>query len=189
MADSPHSLLYSDCKEAANRFRTYLWPSGFSAENEKTAKIISFDENSHYSLIPICIDAVEKARHQIPLYTPVRLMYEWVIREDGSSAWRRMHVERTAFGLEQIDFKVIHLRPCENGYSKNYGFPHVKDYVRDGFVDFFWLKGNQLAERFSDSPFAFPEGFYDEQKYVNYWEEDPFGWADYAAEPYDENED
>jgi len=54
--------------------------------------------------------------------------------------------------------------------------------VRDGFVDFFWLKDNQLGEGFSDSPFAFPEGFYDEQKHVNYWEEDPFGWADLWAE-------
>ncbi|MGD0171434.1 MAG: hypothetical protein ABSB81_04830 [Halobacteriota archaeon] len=48
----------------------------------------------------------------------------------------------------------------ENGYSKDYGFPHTKEYMRDGFMDEFWLRGSQLGERFKPSPFhVFPKGF------------------------------
>ena len=78
----------------------------------------------------------------------------------------------------------------ENGYSKDYGFPHTKEYMRDGFMDEFWLRGSQLGERFKPSPFhRVPEGFYDDQKYADYWDHDHHGWADIAAEYYDEDQE
>jgi hypothetical protein len=40
-----------------------------------------------------------------------------------------------------------------------------------------------LGERIKPSPFhQVPEGFYDDQEYAEYWDKDPYGWADYAAE-------
>jgi hypothetical protein len=182
MARSLHTLLYSDCKEAANRFRKYLWPAGFSTPEENQSKIATFAENTLYSLILACIQASEKVRHHIALNTPVRITYEWAIREDGSSAWKGIRIERVYDYRNSISLKIIHLKPCENGYSSGYGFPHLKEYMRDGFIDQFWLSGSQLREEFSRSPFyRIPEGFYDDHEYVDFWENDPYGWADIAA--------
>jgi hypothetical protein len=183
MARSLHSLLYTDCKEAASRFRAYLWPGGFSPHDEERSKILNFDETRLYSLIPVCIHTVEKVRHRIALNIPIRIMYEWTIREDGSSAWKGMHIGRTYAYDNEISLNITHLKPCENGYSNDFGFPRVKGYMRDGFVDEFWLKAWQLGERFKESPFhRIPEEFYEDHKYAAYWDEDPYGWADYAAE-------
>jgi len=71
MARSLHTLLYSDCKEAANRFRKYLWPAGFSTPEENQSKIATFAENTLYSLILACIQASEKVRHHIALTRPL----------------------------------------------------------------------------------------------------------------------
>jgi hypothetical protein len=183
MAHSLHPLLYTDCKEAANRFRAYLWPGGFSSQEEDHPKILDFGENRLYSLIPLSIHATEKVRHHIALNTPINISYEWAIREDGSSAWGGMRIERTGAFSGQISLKITHLRPCENGYSKDYGFPHDKEYMRDGFVDEFWLEGHKLGERFDMSPFSrVPPEFYDDHKFADFWDHDPYGWADYAAE-------
>lgn len=183
MARSLHTLLYADCKEAANRFRAYLWPTGFPSDENAQQKILNFGENRLYSLIPICLHAIEKVRHHIALNTPLRITYEWAIRENGSSAWKGMQIERTSVFGSEIILRIIHLRPCENGYSKDYGFPHVEEYTRDGFVDEFWLKGSQVGESFGESPFyRVPEGFYDDQQYAAYWDKGPYGWADIAAE-------
>lgn len=182
-ARSLHTLLYADCEEAANRFRAYLWPTGFLSEEADQQKILNFGENRLYSLIPTCIHAIEKVRHHIALNTPLRITYEWAIRENGSSAWKGMQIERTSVFGNEIILRVMHLRPCENGYSKDYGFPTVEEYTRDGFVDEFWLKGSQVGERFGESPFyRVPEGFYDDQQYAAYWDKDPYGWADIAAQ-------
>jgi len=176
MARGLHTLLYKDCKKAANRFRAYLWPEGFSADQEDETKILNFDENRRYSLIPVCIDAVEKVRHHITLNTPLSITYDWTIREDGSSAWRGMGLGRTYAPTSKITLRITHLRPCENGYSNDYGFPHVKEYMRDGFLDEFWLRGGQLGERIRPSPFSrVPQGFYDDRKYADYWDKDPYG--------------
>jgi hypothetical protein len=183
MARSLHTLFYTDCKEAASRFRAYLWPQGFSSQEEDQAKILNFDENSRYSLIPACIHAVEKVRHHIALNTPLSITYEWVITENGSSGWKGMHIERAGLFGNEILLRITHLRPRENGYSNDYGFPQDKEYKRNGFLDEFWLRGSQLGERMKPSPFhRVPEGFYDEQEYADYWDKDPYGWADYAAE-------
>jgi hypothetical protein len=183
MGSSLHTLLYTDCKEAANRFRAYLWPSGFSSQAEDQPKTLNFKENRLYSLIPDCIHAIEKVRHSVALNTPIRIVYQWTIREDGSSAWAGMSIERSYAHSTEISLKISHLKPCDNGYSNDYGFPQVKEYMRDGFVDEFWLSGTQLGERFSESPFyRIPEGFYDDQEYADFWDKDPYGWADYATE-------
>ncbi len=191
-AGSLQVLLYADCKEAANHFRAYLWPGGFQSNEQDQPKILNFDENRPNSLIPVCIHAVEKVRHHIALNTPIRISYEWTIREDGSSAWSGMHIDRTYAILSEISLKITHLRPCENGYSKDFGFPLSKEFMRDGFVDEFWLRGNKLGERFGQSPFGrVPQEFYEDETYVNFWDEDkdPFGWADRAAELLDEDEE
>ena len=94
-----------------------------------------------------------------------------------------MHIERTYAIRNTIRLTVTHIRPCENGYSKDYGFPQTEELVRDGFEDEFWLEGSRLGERFKDSPLhGVPHGFYDEHRYVEYWDYDPYGWADRAAE-------
>ena len=183
MARDLHTLLYTDCKEAASRFRTYLWPQGFSSQEEDQAKILNFDENRRYALIPVCIHAAEKVRHHIALNTPLSITYEWVITENGSSGWKGLHIDRAGLFGNEILLRITHLRPCENGYSNDYGFPQVKKYMRHGFLDEFWLRGSQLGERIKPSPFyRIPEGFYDDQEYADYWDKDPYGWADYAAE-------
>lgn len=190
MARSLHLLLRTDCKEAANRFRTYLWPTGFSSQEEGRAKILDFGDSRLYSLIPVCIHAVEKVRHQIALNTPLSIAYEWVITENGSSGWKGMHIDRAGLFGNEILLRITHLRPCENGYSNDYGFPQVKEYTRNGFLDEFWLRGSQLGERIKPSPFhGVPEGFYDDQEYADYWDRDPYGWADIAAEYYDEDQE
>jgi hypothetical protein len=130
--------------------------------------------------------------HHIALNTPVYIVYEWTIREDGSSAWSRMQIDRTYAVRNEISLKVTHLRPCENDYSKDYGFPRDKEFIRDGFVDEFWLRENQLGERFRPSPFGrAPEEFYQDNKFVDFWDKgkDPFGWADQAAELFDGDEE
>ena len=190
MARSVHALLYTDCKKAANRFRTYLWPGGFSSQEEDQPKILNFGENRLYSLIPIYIHASERVRHHIALSTPLSISYQWAIREDGSSAWSGMRIERTSAFSAQISLKITHLRPCKNGYSNDYGFPHVKEYMRDGFVNEFWLKGHQLGERFDMSPFSsVPPRFYDDREFADFWDRDPYGWGDYAAEIDSRDED
>ena len=83
MARSLHTLLYTNCKEAANRFRKYLWPSGFLSDEGDQKKIVQFGENRLYPLIPTCIQAIEKARHRIALNAPLSITYEWAIRENG----------------------------------------------------------------------------------------------------------
>ncbi len=190
MARSLHTLLYTNCKEAASRFRTYLWPQGFSSQEEDQGKTLYFGEDRLYSLIPVCINAYEKVRHHIALDTPHSITYEWTIREDGSSAFTGMRIRRDYVFDSEIKLQITHLRPCENGYSNDYGFPHVMEYMRDGFVDEFWLKGTQLGERFQPTHFGgIPEGFYESQTYADYWNKDPYGWADYNAEHYDNEQE
>lgn len=190
IARSLHTLLYTDCKEAASRFRAYLWPQGFSSQEGEKPKILNFGENRLFSLIPVSINAVEKVRHHIALNTPISVTYEWTIREDGSSAWKGTRIQRSYWWSNEIKLEITHLRPCENGYSSDYGFPHIKEYMQNGFLDEFWLRNDQLGEIFKPSPFyRVPEGFYDDQEYADYWNKDPYGWADYAAEVYDEDED
>ncbi|MGZ4848600.1 MAG: hypothetical protein ACXV3D_03000 [Halobacteriota archaeon] len=173
-------LLLTDCKAAAGRFRRYLWPDGFSSQASDKGKILTFDNDRLYPLMVASIHAIEKARHHILLDMPVSIEYEWVIREDGLSAWKAMYLRRTY--SEEIELNILHLRPCSNGYSLNYGFPHNETYMRDGFVASFLLRGNSLEERFSGQPLGpVPQDFYDEEKYAAYWDRDPYGWTDYAA--------
>jgi hypothetical protein len=117
------------------------------------------------------------------LNTPLSITYEWVITENGSSGWKGIHIDRAGLFGNEILLRITHLKPCENGYSNDYGFPQVKEYKRNGFLDEFWLRGSQLGERMKPSPFhRVPEGFYDDQEYADYWDKDPYGWADIAAE-------
>jgi hypothetical protein len=188
MARRLHTLLYTDCKEAANRFRKFLWPNGFPSSEENQPKILNFGENRLYHLIPMCIHATESVRHHIALNTPLSITYEWAIREDGSSAWSRMHIERASAFRAKITLKTTHLTPCENGYPNDYGFPRVKKYMEEGFVDEFWLEGSKLGEGFEETPFygAIPEEFYDDHEYAPYWEEDPYGWSDFVTGYYED---
>jgi hypothetical protein len=187
MASSLHTLLYTDCKEAANRFRAYLWPTGFVPEEDEQPRIATFSEDRLYALMLLCIQACEKVRHHIALDTPVSITYEWVIREDGSSGWKGMQIKRTHAWTNKISLAITHLTPCENGYSKDYGFPLTKEYMRDGFIDSFSLSGDQLREVFSQPPyFRVRKEVYEDQKLIDYWDNDPYGWADFAAEYPDE---
>lgn len=182
-AKSLRTLLYADCKKAANRFRTYLWPGAFSSKEIVESKILNFDERSTYPLMLIYVQAIEKARHQISLDTSINITYDWVIREDGLSAWKGMHIEKTYSLQSKVILNVTHLRPCDNGYSNDYGFPNDKEFRRDGFVDCFSLTGSQLTESFDSTRFGpVPPGYYDQEEYVDYLDKDPYGWADYAAE-------
>ena len=187
MARSLHALFYSDCKEAANRFRAYLWPNGFSSQDGGRGKKLDFGEDRLYSLIPLCINAYEKVRHHIALSTPISITYKWAIREDGLNAFTGISVRREYVYYSEIKLQITHLKPCENGYSKDYGFPHGEEYTH-GFEEEFWLRGTELGERFKPSPFGnIPSEFYKEEKYADYWDKDPYGWADYAALPYYED--
>ncbi|MGA7076818.1 MAG: hypothetical protein WBZ42_09825 [Halobacteriota archaeon] len=190
MARSLHILLYTDCKEAANRFRAYLWPQGLPSQEADQGKKIYFGEDRRYSLIPVCINAFEKVRHRIALSMPVSITYKWTIREDGSSAFTGISLQREYVYYSEIKLQITHLRPCENGFSRDYGFPHVKEYIRDGFVDEFWMKGTELGERFAPSRFGgVPDGFYEVQTYADYWDKDPYGWGERATEYYDEDQE
>ena len=60
MARSLHTLLSTDCKEAANHFRAYLWPTGFKYDEGERSKVVDFGESRLYALIPVCIQAIEK---------------------------------------------------------------------------------------------------------------------------------
>jgi hypothetical protein len=187
MASSLHTLLYTDCKQAANRFRAYLWPTGFVPDEDEQPRIATFGEDRLYALILLCIQACEKVRHHLELNTPINIIYDWVIREDGSSAWNGMRIQRTYGYSNKISLSITHLTPCENGYSKDYGFPLLKEYMRDGFVDNFWLSGAQLCEEFSQFPYyRVRKEVYEDQKFIDYWDDDPYGWADLAAELPDE---
>jgi hypothetical protein len=94
-----------------------------------------------------------------------------------------MHFEKTYSLQSTLILNVTHLRPCENGYSRDYGFPSDKEYARDGFVDRFSLTDRKLTESFDSSTFGpVPAGFYKQEEYVDYWAKDPYGWGDIAAE-------
>lgn len=187
MARNLHTLLYTDCKEATSRFRAYLWPQGFSSEEGYKGKKLYFGKDRLFSLIPVCVAVFEKVRHHITLNVPINITYEWAIREDGEGAFAGIHIQRQYVYESDIKLQITHLRPCENGYSKDYGFPHGEEYT-NGFVEEFWLRGTELGQRFKPSPFGdIPSEFYKDEKYADYWAKDPYGWADYAAEPYYED--
>ncbi len=66
-----HSLLYADCKKAANHFTAYLCPNGFQVDRDNQKKTLNF-EGRVYPLIPVCIHAFEKVRHHVALNVPLR---------------------------------------------------------------------------------------------------------------------
>jgi hypothetical protein len=179
------SLPSTDCKEVACRFRAYLWSTGFPSEEKESrkGKSLKFGQNTFFPIMLTCIEAIEKVRHKIPLDKPILMRYDWVIRENGSSAWKGLHITQTSNERVRIELNVIHLQPCENGYSKDYGFPNIKEFAENGFVDTFTLEGQQLIESFYENPFGpVPENFYYMNESIDYWDEDPYGWADYATE-------
>ena len=188
IARNLHILLYTDCKKAALQFRECLYPSGFRSDEIGQRKILNFGENKLYSLIPICIYAIEKVQHHIALNTPISLMYDWTINWNGEVTLDLLQMEKTTGLNSEIILRVTHVRPEEDGYSMGYGFPRTKEYLRGGFVDEFWLKGNQLGERFE--PFLWlPHGYYDDGERADYLDRDSHGWADKTTEEDLEDDD
>jgi len=136
------TVLATDCKKASSLFRTCLYPEGYqSQEGIPIARTFGhLKEDTLHPLVAPWILAVEKVRHKIALDESIGLRYNWVIEEDGRSEFQGLDVLRQ--GSTKIELNVIHLKPLENGYSRDYGFPQIDILVDLGFVDVF-----ELSER------------------------------------------
>jgi hypothetical protein len=113
---------------------------------------------------------MEAVRHNIPVGKPVSLDYYWTIKEDGQTEFRGMSAQETE--STDIRLEVEHLKPRDDGYSQDYGYPDVDLFDMYGFVDIFTLRPGELEERFKIRYAAIPpERFHRDDK-------DPEGYAD-----------
>ena len=72
----------------------------------------------------------------------------------------------------EVRLEVEHLKPCEDGYSKDYGYTDVDLFDKYGFIDIFTLRPGELEEKFKIRYAAIPsERFLRDDK-------DPEGHAD-----------
>ncbi len=163
-----HTSLTTDCKEAARLFRTCLYPNGFQRHIAVAASPLK--GKALHPLVVLWIAAMEAVRHNIPVGKPVSIEYNWTIKEDGQAEFRGMSAQETQ--STEVRLEVEHLKPCEDGYSQDYGYTDVDLFDMYGFIDIFTLRPGELEEKFKIRYAAIPsERFLRDDK-------DPEGHAD-----------
>jgi hypothetical protein len=139
--------------------------------------MMNLSESTIHPLVPSWLTAVEKARHKIALEKQAHVLYRWIILENGESEFQGKFVSELSLRPNEIELEVTHLNPRENGYSKDYGFPNLDLFEKNGFKDIFKItEEGVLDERFK----ILPSG--DSFKGIDDID-DPEGFADYLADP------
>ena len=169
---SLHTLLTTDCKEAARLFRTCLYPNGF--HRPIAIAVSPLKGKTLHPLVVLWIAAIEAVRHDMPVGKPVSLEYSWTIKEDGQTEFRGMSAQETH--STEMRLEVEHMKPCDDGYSQDYGYPDVDLFDSYGFMDIFTLRPGELEERFKIRYAAIPS-----ERFLRD-DQDPEGYADLLQE-------